>query len=311
MFSIDSGARTILAVVAALGIGCIPRPASSTDAAVSEADLQSGDDLMVNTFHYEIAKEAGKPVDFGPIKRVYVIGPPDAPPIVLLHELPGLRKGDIELGVRLGRSFRVWVPLLFGVAGDENDGKKQACGKGRFDCHSTRASHPILDHLRPLVKRVCEARDCAIIGMCLTGSLPLSLIHDGRVVALVLAQPSLPFPHWWNPFALLHRGIDISESETAAAMKVASARQASVFMIRFHGDPLSSHKSFEALKRRIRPAPGISLTCTEEKGHFLDHSSLIPDKDHPAASDRRFEALVKILDGRLRQPPPPERGVCP
>jgi len=170
----------------------------------------------------------------------------------LLHELPGLRDGDIDLGVRLGRTFRVWVPLLFGVPNQGNTGtspgKEQACDSGLFECHSTRASHPILDDLRTLVKRVCTAKDCAIIGMCLTGSFPLSLIHDGRVVALVLAQPSLPFPRWWKPFTFFRRGIDISETQTAAAMKVASEKQASVFMIPFHGDPLSSHRSFRELQ---------------------------------------------------------------
>jgi len=310
VFSIKSTHRLVLALV----VGSIARLATAADVSVSEEELLLGDNRMEDLQYKVELDEAGKPLRLGAIRRVYVIGPVDAPPVILLHELPGLRDGDIDLGVRLGRTFRVWVPLLFGVPNQGNTGtspgKEQACDSGLFECHSTRASHPILDDLRTLVKRVCTAKDCAIIGMCLTGSFPLSLIHDGRVVALVLAQPSLPFPRWWKPFTFFRRGIDISETQTAAAMKVASEKQASVFMIPFHGDPLSSHRSFRELQQRIRPTTNISLTCQEEHGHFLDHSSLIHDKDHPEESDQRLQTLTAFLDGRLRLPPPPKPGSC-
>jgi dienelactone hydrolase len=280
------------------------------DQAISEADLLAGDAYM-KRFHYEIMTDAaqpGVPMRFGAVRRVYVVGKGIGPPILLLHELPGLRDGDIDLGARLGKMFEVTVPLMFGLPGQNNNGlgKRQACGTGLFDCKSTQAAHRIVSDLRPLVQRACGDADCGIIGMCLTGSLPLWLIPDAKVVALVLAQPSLPFPRLWS---LFRRGIDISEADTAAAMKIAAQRHASIFMIRLHGDVISSHRSFELLKKRLRSAQGVALTCREDHGEVFEHSSLVWDDRHPKESGERFDALVAFLNARLRQSTPP-RGDC-
>src|SRR5262245_42805174 len=132
--------------------------ARAPDPPISEADLLKGDQHMKG-FGYDVMTPAGSaaPAQYGAIRRVYFTGKPDAPPILLLHELPGLRDADIDLGARLGKHFRVAAPLMFGVPGqnDTGPGKRQACASGLFDCKSSRASHRIVTDLHPLVQQIC------------------------------------------------------------------------------------------------------------------------------------------------------------
>jgi len=269
-----------------------------TAQSIAGTALREGDCHMKG-FGFDVLTQDGQPLTVGVIQRVYVAGNPDDPPLVVLHELPGLRDADIDLGARLAKRYRVVMPLLFGAPGQDDTGlgKRQTCGADLFECKSTQAKHRILADLRPIVQSACGEKDCGIIGMCLTGTLPLWLLHEPHVVALVMAQPSLPFPRLTSPFS---RGIDISESDTADAMKIASERHAAIFLIRLHGDIISSHHSFETLKKRLRGTEGVALSCREDTGEVFEHSSLVFDPKHEAESGRRFDALTEFLDGRLR-----------
>jgi hypothetical protein len=298
----------LAAVVVMSVAACATAGARLAAPPIGDAELIAGDAYM-KAHGFEVMKSGQEIAQFGAIRRVYVTGRADKPPILLLHELPGLRDVDIDLGARLGEQFHVFVPLMFGLPrqNDNDLGRAQACGT-LFDCESNSAQHKkIRGDLTPVMKAACGTAECGVIGMCLTGSLPLWLIHDANVVALVLAQPSLPFPrHWWSVF---HRGIDISEEDTASAMKVAADRRASIFMIRLHGDIISSHRGFEELKHRMMPVKGIRLTCQEDHGEVFEHSSLVRDEHHLQASDARFATLTAFLNARLRDRAP-QPGDC-
>ena len=134
---------------------------------------------------------------------VYRIGPAGGPVVVLLHELPGLTPADIRLARCLAKEeLNVYVPLLFGSFGQNAGlaGYNQACRSGRFECSRLSVRSPILDRLEAVCDRAAAESRAAIgvIGMCLTGILPLALLRPG-VEAAVICQPTVPF----NPFAAL------------------------------------------------------------------------------------------------------------
>jgi len=285
---------TIAAAACALGLGG-PLPAATPD------ELRDSDQQM-KTAGFEVmpaGADSSLPATFNRIHRVYVIGRGrNVPRVILLHELPGLRDGDIQLGAALGESFEVYLPLMFGTARQDDSGlgNRQACKSELFKCNDRNTHHPIVEDLLTMTNQICRDADCGVIGMCLTGSVPLFLMHADHVAAVVLAQPTLPVVwHIW-PFA----GLDISEEDTAAAMKIAEARKASVYMLRYRGDWISGHSAFNRLRDRIAPSRDklSFFDSTEVKGG--SHSTLVHDSKYPDVAHQQVAAVVKALNLRLR-----------
>jgi dienelactone hydrolase len=126
---------------------------------------------------------------------VYVKG--EGPPVILLHEIPGLLPETAKFAEKLVHAgYRVYMPLLFGKFNGRIGGVRQflVCAGPNFNCYSS-AESPVVKKLERLRDRVTEngRRRVAIIGMCLTGGMPLSLVNES-VAAVVLSQPALPFP---------------------------------------------------------------------------------------------------------------------
>src|SRR5262245_38512932 len=277
--------------------------ASLMSACVSaaSADYGSSDQYMARS-GFRVMPDPADPsraAAFGRVPRVYVKG--SGPRVIVLHELPGLRDGDIELGAALGDpskgGFEVFMPLMFGDAG-QNDtglGKKQACKSGLFKCNERNTRHPIAADLVSMANQICAGADCGVIGMCLTGSFPLYLTEAKEVAALVIAQPTLPFYWHISPFA----GLDISEADTTAAVSRAVERKASIYMVRYRQDWISGHSAFRRLVKRIEPS--------KEKLSFFEvkelvgngHSTLVHDPHHAHVAPEQFSAVVKALNARL------------
>ena len=137
-----------------------------------------------------------KPLDG--FKDVWGGGPLGAPSILILHELPGMTPEDMRLGqLLIDEGFRIYMPRLFGKVPQDKffRGYFQACVKGPFDCNSPGVRSPVLDTLERLVDQILQEspRPLGIIGMCLTGILPLPLLGRSEVKAAVLCQPTVPF----------------------------------------------------------------------------------------------------------------------
>ena len=220
--------------------------------------------------------------------------------MIVLHELPGLRDGDIHVGAALAESFEVYMPLMFGDAGQDDAGRgnRQACKSGLFKCNDRNTRHPIVADLLAMTKQICRDADCGVIGMCLTGTVPLSLMEAGHVAAVVLAQPTLPIIlHVW-PF----NGLDISEADTAAAMRAAEQRKASIYMVRYRRDWISGHASFNKLRDRIVPSKDKLTFFDVKEVDGGGHSTLVHDEKRPEVAKEQFAAVVKALNARLRRP---------
>ncbi|MEM6634349.1 MAG: dienelactone hydrolase family protein [Pseudomonadota bacterium] len=130
-------------------------------------------------------------------RNVFVTG--GGPPVVLLHELPGIHGqffSLVDLLVRNGMS--VWVPHFFGRMGQRQTNRQMLtnrCVLKEFAGLSTRKLGPAAHWTREMIKEV-RARsgydEVAVIGMCLTGGFALAMMAEEGVVAGAACQPSLP-----------------------------------------------------------------------------------------------------------------------
>lgn len=191
--------------------------------------------------------------DGGTAKKVYWSGDPDRPPVVLMHELPGMIPECIALARRLvADGFTVFMPLLFGQPDartrDFPNYLAQVCIRNEFSLLARRRSSPITDWLRALcreAKRRCGDRGCGVIGMCLTGGFALTLMADDSVLAPVLSQPSLPF----GIDARRRRDVGVSPDVLARSVRRSQAQSVPVLALRFTGDVMCPPERFDEMQR--------------------------------------------------------------
>ncbi|MGC4095952.1 MAG: hypothetical protein QM706_02460 [Nitrospira sp.] len=168
------------------------------------------------------------------------------PPVLLLHELTGLSNGTLAYAEELSKDFTVYVPLLFGEKGKFSlvnglnaysfGGMGQFFPGGEWGVPSD-GSAPIVNWLRGVVQKI-EMRHphqhIGIIGNCVTGPLPIALLDQKNVRAVVVAQPALPMPIWYSTKAD-QASLGLSAVDLAAAQQ----SSAKIYGLRFETDCMS------------------------------------------------------------------------
>lgn len=234
------------------------------------------------------------------------------PPVLLLHEMNGVTSETFRYAQELSADFTVYVPMLFGTKGEESvisglwaywfKGVIALFPSGEWGTPPT-GSAPIVNWLRNVVLRMEEkhrASPIRIIGNCMTGALPLALLDNANVDAVVVAQPALPmkFFSWYT-----------SEDEASLGLspedwRVAKERsQAKVLALRFETDWISPPAKYEALRDGLRKRFVDEEICGCEYlsgGELVrPHSTLIGGRDAVgrvgAMSKRKREEVRKFL----------------
>jgi dienelactone hydrolase len=240
-------------------------------------------------------------------------------PVLVLHEYDHLSIACLNFAIRLSRAgFTVYVPLLFGKA----DGKTgvgttlsttaELALSGQW--HALFAEHqsqPITKSLGELCHTISSwhnDRGIAVIGMCLTGALPISLMRQRCVVAPVIAQPSIPL-FGFTPEA--KRAFGVSKEDLDVAVRRVKEEHLRVFGTRYEQDTISPKERLEA----IAAAFGKEYFCnrTIKATNYLEsrwglttkaHATLTlcykddPD-DYPPR--RLFLELVTFLKNQLQE----------
>lgn len=176
---------------------------------------------------------------------VYFAG--DGPPIIIIHELPGMTPECIEFAERLiGEGFTVYMPLLFGKPGKENTGGNLAklCVSWEFNLLAKKKTSPIVDWLRDLCRSIHAdkgGKGVGAIGMCLTGGFAIPLMVEPSLMAPVLSQPSLPLMFGKDQ-------LGTEEATLAIAKKRAEEEQITIKAYRFSKDPFVSAERMAAYK---------------------------------------------------------------
>lgn len=185
--------------------------------------------------------------------RVYVGG--SGPPVLVLHELPGLTKEDIRFAKMLIEDgYTALVPLLFGKPGDDRFlyNLFHICGKEKFDCGGSGRTPPALEWIREfsgsIRKTWKDGLGTGVVGMCLTGEVPLALLTVPGVQAAVICQPTDPF----TLLTLLHLGpgskLSLNEDDVKAAQDKSTIP---ILGIRYSGDAFCPAARFDEVGKRF------------------------------------------------------------
>lgn len=235
----------------------------------------------------------GSLADFTEIKdlplRTFRIGPATGRALVVLHELPGLTPDDMALARAFGqRGFSVYAPLLFGQPEQDSvrKGYGQACRSKLFECSELAGRSRILDTLDLLCDQIAQrsGHPIGVVGMCLTGVLPLALLPHG-VNAAVLCQPTLPFR--------VPPGRPTGDQKTDLGLgprDLAVARESKVpfIVLRYTGDGRCPPERLQELRRCF----GERVASIELEG---DHHSSLAGDFH----DHAFDDVVDYVAVRL------------
>ncbi len=169
------------------------------------------------------------------------------PPVLLLHELPGLSGKTLAYAKELSQDFTVYVPLLFG----ELNMYSTLWGSAAFWFNGQwwgleSGDSKIVASLRAVVKeieRLHENQPIGVIGNCLTGSIPLALLDNRQIHAVVLAQPTLPLTIFDNSEDV-RKSLGISRGEITKAQD----SSAKILYLRFQTDCISKPEKQETLR---------------------------------------------------------------
>ena len=229
-------------------------------------------------------------------RRVFVVSAErGGPPIILLHELPGMTPQCFYLARLLAaRGYTVYMPLLVGSPGktSTNVNAFKALIGGSFYGKRDETS-PIITSLRALrgeIRKRHPSQKMAVIGMCLSGNLPPAFLDAPYVRAAVMSQPALP------TFGNGH------ESKLALSVKdIRTARDSKVPILafRFQGDKISP----EPRRQKFMATFGGQITFRALPGaaHAVLTSELFEAPDRPKTSGPSADALKELIEYLNRQ----------
>jgi dienelactone hydrolase len=244
----------------------------------------------------------------GETRDVYRRG--SGPPVLLMHEMPGITPKVIDLARRIADDgFEVAMPHLFGEIGRPFSLAYNAreltlaCVRREFLVLARHEASPITNWLRELARSLhVEGRGVGAIGLCITGNFALALMLEPCLMAPVLSQPSLPFAVGRSRRRALH----VSPEALSVCKRRVRDEGARVLGLRFTHDALSPGERFERLRAElgdgfeaieIDSGPGNAHRFTRLAHSVLAHDFVDAD-GHPtrAALDRVLSFLHERLD---------------
>lgn len=223
------------------------------------------------------------------------------PPVMVLHEIFGLSSDDLAFCSRLASAgFTVYAPLLLGAVDHPLTASyKLQCFAQAAASRAFRAleigvtapvTRPLLDFARQIA-RWERVPAIGVVGLCLTGNLPLSMLADEIVAAGVLAEPSLPFRFGSQGRADVH----VSDADLRAVD--ARVRNGLHFLgFRFDGDDLCPPQRFETLSKRFGSSFESSSLRPEHRG---SHSVFATDYACSGPTLEAFTTMTEYFRKRL------------
>ena len=147
--------------------------------------------------------EAPVPVGDPALRLPVYVSKQGAKPLIVLHELPGLRPDFIDYCRKMAEEgYKVHMPLLFKTPGTDMNVFEYStfCLTAEFkrlfsSRGSANAERPFTLWLLKLIEHVAADapdRPIGILGMCLTGNFALAAIASPRVQAAIACQPAWP-----------------------------------------------------------------------------------------------------------------------
>lgn len=231
------------------------------------------------------------------------------PAVVLIHEVPGIHPGVLDLAHRLiGRGYTVYLPSMFGKPGEAMGGRAIAksvakvCISREFSVLANRSS-PATSWLRALAAKAhqeCGGPGVGAIGMCMTGSFALAMALEPAVLAPVMSQPSLPA----GLTAGRRAAVGLDEGELAR-VKARTGQGLRLLGLRFSDDRACPAARFDTMRREFGESfEGIEVDSSPgnpfgiaRSAHCVLTVDLVDTPGHPTkeALDRTIEFIGEQL----------------
>lgn len=242
-------------------------------------------------------------------RPVYAAG--TGPPVIVIHEMPGLHPGVISFGRRVvERGFHVRMPSLFGTPGKPFSWGyvlrtfPGGCVAREFATWALNRTSPVTEWLRALAADAhdaCGGPGVGAIGMCFTGGFALGMMVDDRMLAPVLSQPSLPLA-----FTPRRRGAPGVSDADLERVKQRAADGACLMALRFTADPAVRAERFQTLRDALGErflAIEIDSSKGNEHGipsraHSVLTLDLVDEPGHP--THEALERVLSFFEERLR-----------
>lgn len=231
---------------------CPPKPEIDSDAGKEEFQISKNGTRGIRYFdEYRLCSTGGV------TKRVFYRL--NGPIVLVLHEAPGLTISCVRFANRLYEAgYTPVLPLFFGEPCERYGVSKPFFDSG-FHLFSGDETHPIKSWLDELIVNFPERfpgnytdHGIGVVGMCLTGTLPLALLEHPLVVAPVVSQPAVPMAI----FPWLKSDLGLSPGDLANARRRLCTENLQILGFRFENDWICPTERFQRLE-------------TELKGHFL------------------------------------------
>ncbi|XAS65724.1 dienelactone hydrolase family protein [Micrococcaceae bacterium Sec5.8] len=242
------------------------------------------------------------------------------PAVILIHEVPGIHPGVLDLARRLiGRGYTVYLPSMFGrPGGPAGKGIVQSiakvCISREFAVLANRSS-PAAGWLRALAGRAhqeCGGPGVGAIGMCMTGSFALAMALEPAVLAPVMSQPVLPA----GLTARRRAAVGLDETELAR-VKDRTAQGLRLLGLRFSNDRACPAERFATMRREFGAGfEGIDIDSSPgnpfgipQSAHCVLTVDLVDTPGHPtqAALDRTIEFIGERLRPKAPTPETEEK----
>lgn len=234
--------------------------------------------------------------------RVFRIGT-SGPPILLLHELPGLTPETFKLAERIAaRGYTVYMPLLFGEPGHHATNLVPVLFGASWFPQGFDRMPRITGKLRRLAAYLQEShcgQKMGVMGMCLTGNLPAAFLDLPFVHAAVMSQPSLPL--------LRPAKLALSEDQI-------QAMKAPVLYVRFSHDrvsPWEKRRAFQKMAAKygkqvefhtVDSSPW-NRDCIPPHAHAVYTDGMFDSEGRPVNApglNQAWDVLISYLDCRLK-----------
>ena len=229
-------------------------------------------------------------------RRVFVVSTEHGgPPIMLLHELPGMTPQCFYLARLLAaRGYTVYMPLMVGSPGKTStnvNALKVLIGGGFYGKKDE--TSPIITSLRALreeIRKRHPSQKMGVIGMCMSGNLPPAFLDAPYVRAAVMSQPALP---------TFGDGHESKLALSAKDIKTARDSKVPILAFRFQGDKISP----EPRRKKFIDTFGTQITFRALPGaaHAVLTSELFEAPDRPKTIGPSAEALKELIEYLNRQ----------
>ena len=217
------------------------------------------------------------------------------PGVLVIHEIPGITPSVLRFAEEVvAAGFTVLMPLLAGEVGREPSGAyigssmTKVCVSREFTHFALRQTSPIISWLRAIARQLHEevgGAGVGAVGMCFSGGFALGMMLDERMIAPVLAQPSLPFAIGKS------RAVDLNLSPSdAVVIANRAAAGCQVLGLKFSDDKLVGDR-FSSLRTLLGDAfIGVEFPSTSKK----DHSVLTEQR-----VDEGVQRVLRFLTDKL------------